>query len=103
MTSRIIPAIKAFATTALMATLLSACGSRVTSENYDRIETGMTRAEVVAVLGEPDETASAGIGNLTGEAATWVEGEDFITIQFVNDKVMAKQASIRSRKPREAS
>lgn len=93
-----LPTIRALAVAVIFCALLAACTSSVTAENFDRIQTGMTRAEVVAVLGEPDETASAAFGNMSGEAATWTEGESFITVQFVNNKVMGKQAAIGSKR-----
>jgi uncharacterized membrane protein len=40
---------------------LAAC-SRVTADNYDRLQTGMTRAEVHALLGAPDKVSGGGIG-----------------------------------------
>lgn len=90
--------IRVFAIAVFLSALLGACNSSVTAEKFDRIQTGMTRAEVVAVLGEPNETAAAGFGELSGEAATWTEGENFITVQFVNNKVIAKQAAIGSKR-----
>jgi hypothetical protein len=76
---------------------------KFSAAKFDRIQTGVTRAEVVAVLGEPDETAGFGFGELSGEAATWSEGEDFITVQFVNNKVFAKQAAIGSKRRQQSS
>lgn len=79
------------------ATALMGCEGRITAGDFERIQTGMTRADVVRILGEPDETAAFGVGNLSGEAATWSAGDDFITVQFVNNKVFGKQASIGKR------
>ena len=47
------------------AVLLVGCGSgggKITQENYDKIKEGMSRAEVVAILGEP--TGSEMIGQI---------------------------------------
>lgn len=75
-----------------MATLLGvvACGGRVSREAYDRVENGMTMEQVVAILGEPTETASIGIGPLSGTTAQWVTSDLRIDVQFFNDKVRLK-------------
>ena len=57
--------------------------SPINQENYSRIEVGMSYSDVVALLGEPDECASA---RLT-ESCTWEEEEKRITVNFVNEKV----------------
>ena len=43
------------------ALFLGACGSKVSLENFERIQTGMTQKEVVAILGEPTETSVVSI------------------------------------------
>ncbi len=69
---------------------LIAC-SRVTEENYDRIENGMEEAAVIDILGEPDEAAGMEIGSLSGKSSTWDDGKARITIQFFNGKVKLKK------------
>jgi hypothetical protein len=73
------------------------CERRVSAENFDRIQPGMSKAEIVEILGEPDETSGFGMGDLSGDAATWMSGKDSISVQFVNGKVFAKQAHIGSK------
>jgi hypothetical protein len=73
------------------ALLLAACGSKISAENFERIRNGMTQKEVVAILGEPAETSAIGIGGLSGGME--------ISVQFVNDKVQAKQLSRESARP----
>ena len=70
-------------------TLLIAC-SRVTEENYDRIENGMEEATVIKILGEPDESSSMGVGSLTGKSSVWDDGKARFSIQFFNGKVKLK-------------
>lgn len=77
----------------LAALALAACGSKVTAENFARIQTGMTQQEVVALLGEPTETSAVSIGGLSGGMSTWRDGNTTISVQFLNDKVQAKQLS----------
>lgn len=80
----------------LTATGLCACEGQVTAANFERVQTGMSREEVVHILGEPDETTGVAIANFSGQAATWTDGKDRITVQFVNNKVFGKQATIGS-------
>jgi hypothetical protein len=46
------------------AVLITGCGpsSKITKENYDKVKEGMTRAEVVSILGEP--TGSEVVGQI---------------------------------------
>lgn len=83
----------------LAATLLAACGSKVSAENFERIQTGMTQKEVVAILGEPTETSAVSIAGLSGGMATWRDGNTEISVQFLNDKVQAKQLSREASTP----
>ena len=77
----------------LYATLLLGCGSKVTQENFDKIQSGMTQAEVTAILGNPTESSSMAFGPVGGTTSTWKAGGRTITIQFVNSKVLAKTFS----------
>ncbi len=83
----------------LATTLLAACGSKVSAENFERIQTGMTQKEVVAILGEPNETSAVSIAGLSGGMATWRDGNTEISVQFLNDKVQAKQLSREASRP----
>jgi hypothetical protein len=71
---------------------VSCSRARVTQENFDRIEKGMTFEEVKTILGEPADSASVDIGVFSGGTSTW-KGKDGSTvmIQFANGKVKAKQ------------
>lgn len=80
--------------------LLAACGSKVSAENFERIQNGMAQKEVVAILGEPTETSAIGIGALSGGMATWRDGNTAISVQFLNDRVQAKQLSREAPAPR---
>ncbi len=71
--------------------------TKVTRENYDKIQSGMSLSEVEGILGKGTEKAGMGgaIGNLSGSAriVVWGGEEKSITITFANDKVVAKAAS----------
>ncbi len=77
----------------LCGALLMGCGSKVTQENFDKIQTGMTEAEVTAILGNPTESSSVTFGPIGGTTSTWKASSGTITIQFVNGKVLAKAFS----------
>jgi hypothetical protein len=77
---------------ATLAVVLVAC-SRVNQDNFDRIQTGMTQAEVKAILGTPTETSSINIGGLSGTASRWDGDNGSISVQFVNGEVQAMQYS----------
>ncbi|MFZ5555637.1 MAG: DUF3862 domain-containing protein [Pseudomonadota bacterium] len=94
MTFKTVPAALRATLAALLAALvLAACGSKVSQENFDRIKSGMTKEEVVAILGKPDETSGFSLGNLSGESAAWTGRDASISVQFANDKVLSKQYS----------
>ncbi|BAP56059.1 hypothetical protein THII_1762 [Thioploca ingrica] len=71
--------------------ILGACVSRINQENYQKIQKGMTLEEVKAIIGEPTESKSAGIGGLvSGTSAVWKGDNMTIDIKFLNDKVQLK-------------
>lgn len=59
--------------------------SKVTVENYDKIDLGMEYQQVLDIIGEPD-TCDAGMGT---KKCVWGDKEKNITITFVADKVIA--------------
>lgn len=73
--------------------LLAAC-SRATPGNYEKIESGMSRAQVYDILGKPDTVQGGGIGGFTMSAETWAGPDHTIVIDFAGDNVAFK--SIRT-------
>ncbi|MGB0956206.1 MAG: hypothetical protein ACPGZP_09435 [Panacagrimonas sp.] len=71
------------------AVLLGAC-SRVTSENFERIESGMNKDEVYAILGKPTEVSGGGIGSFTMSVESWIAGDRRITLTFRGDTMAIK-------------
>lgn len=62
---------------------LSAC-SKINQENYARLQVGMPRAEVEALLGAPTECSGAlGLGS-----CNWGDEKTFISVQYAGDKVL---------------
>ena len=80
----------------LMTVTMGGCGKGldVSKEAYDKVEDGMTLAQVEAILGKGQlqTGGSGGIGNLTGSAKVykWIDGDKTITITFVNEKVKTR-------------
>ena len=66
--------------------LLAAC-SKVTQENYSKVQEGMTEQEVQAILGSPTESSTKTVLGISGTSSRWVSGDTAITIRFVNGKV----------------
>jgi hypothetical protein len=66
---------------------LVAC-SKITAENYQKISAGMSRTEVVALLGEPSSTERGSFLGVEGESAVWQNGTLQIRAQFVNQKLL---------------
>jgi hypothetical protein len=76
---------------------LTACGTRITKENYEKIKTGMTEAEVHNILGNPTDSFSMNAGGFGGmninmdmKTEGWRHGNTMIWINFSGGKVLAK-------------
>lgn len=65
--------------------LLAAC-SKINHDNYSKLETGMSKDEVIAILGKPDECESA----LAFETCRWGDKDKNIEARFAADNLLAK-------------
>jgi outer membrane protein assembly factor BamE (lipoprotein component of BamABCDE complex) len=85
---------RAVALTMVVCMSLASCaGSKISQENFEKIKTGMPLSQVIAILGEPTESSSVDVAVFSGTVSKWKAGDVTITIQFVNNKVVAKQLS----------
>ena len=75
---------------AFVALLLLAGCSKVTQENFAKIQDGMDEQEVLALLGKPVESSNITVLNLSGSSSKWAADGAVISVQFVNGKVRAK-------------
>lgn len=75
---------------ALLAALMLAGCSRVTLENYQKLEAGMTHEQVYALLGKPDQVSGGGVGNMSFSNETWSGGGREIRLTFGGDKLLLK-------------
>lgn len=85
----LIKAIPRFCACLLLAIFLVAC-SRVTQENFDKIQPGMTMEQVVTILGNPTTSESMNVMGLSGTSAQWKDNNAVISIQFFNNTVQVK-------------
>lgn len=69
---------------------LVACASKVSAENYNKIENGMTKAQVHEILGDPDKVSGSSIGALSTSTEVWQGDTESISITFFQDKVRLK-------------
>jgi hypothetical protein len=75
--------------------VILASPSRVNQANFDRIQEGMNKAEVAAILGEVDQNlvsfrmTDTGVSPVAG--GSWRDGPSWISVSFDNDKVFAKE------------
>lgn len=58
--------------------------SKLTIENYSKIKAGLMYAEVVTILGKPDNCSDA----LFVKSCVWGNEEKNITVNFVGDKAL---------------
>lgn len=72
-----------------IALLIAAC-SKVTQENFAKVQEGMSEQEVTALLGSPTESNSVNVLGVSGTASRWVGRDAVITVRFVNGKVALK-------------
>lgn len=69
--------------------LLVAC-SKVTQENFGKLQDGMSEQEVTAILGAPTESQSVSVLGVSGTTSRWVSGSAVITVRFVGGKAALK-------------
>jgi hypothetical protein len=85
--------LRALIASLLVSVFVIGCASKINQDNFDQVQPGMTMKEVIAIVGQPTESSSINVGGLSGTAATWKHRGATIAIQFLNDKVQAKQFS----------
>ncbi|WP_162932296.1 hypothetical protein [Solimonas sp. K1W22B-7] len=73
-----------------LATLLLAGCSRITPENYQKVEAGMKRDAVHAILGKPDEVSGGDLGLLSISTETWNGSKHVIRVSYGGDTVALK-------------
>ena len=75
---------------AMIALLLLAACSKVTQENFAKIQDGMSDQEVHALLGPPTTSSSVDILGIAGTHSRWEGSDAVISVRFVNGKLATK-------------
>ncbi len=74
---------------ALVALWIALAGcSKITAENYAKLQTGMSQAEVNAILGKPESCDET----LGFKSCRWGDDKSYVTVRFVADKLMLNEA-----------
>lgn len=68
---------------ALLLLTISGC-SKVTADNYQKLEMGMAYEDVIELLGEPDQCESI----LNAKSCVWRDGDKSITVRFIGDNTV---------------
>lgn len=84
--------------------IMFAVGGRSVNEaNYQRIQRGMSEAQVVAIMGRPHETRSQAMGGFNQvRALAWRSGRNEIAVGLLNDRVVFKVAKIGTKTMQES-
>lgn len=85
-----IKSLSRFAVVIFFAGFLAACGSKITQDNFNKINNGMAYEEVVKLLGEPQSSEGGGAFGITASTAVWKDEKNQISIVFLNEKVTSK-------------
>ena len=86
---------KHFLVAVLLCIAMTGCGGRsITKDNYSKVKTGMTLAEVESILGKGTEQGSsdASFGGISIDikSMVWQDEDKIISISFSHNKVQAK-------------
>jgi hypothetical protein len=74
----------------LVALLVLAACSKITQENFAKVQDGMSEPEVTALLGSPTSTSSVQVLGIGGTHSLWEGSDAVISVRFVNGKVATK-------------
>ncbi len=75
--------------------------SKITQENFDKVQPNMSMQEVINILGEPTSSDSINIAGISGTSAVWQNKNAEINIQFLNNKVTIKVFNKPTNKKKE--
>ena len=94
-----------YALSLFLAAGVAGCGSKVDQSDYDKVNNGMTQAQVEGILGTDKEqstnaaaTPGVSVGGMSvpgmsAKTVTWKDGDKTIIVVFTNDKVASKTSS----------
>lgn len=73
--------------------LIAGCTTKISQENFDKIQPGMTVSQVEAILGKPTRMDSIDIAGISGTSAIWKTDDAVIMVQFLDNVVKIKTFS----------
>ena len=84
---------------ALCGLLLTSCdrnpfGSKLTLANYNKITTGMSKAQVQEILGKPTKVETKDMVIFKKTTYRYEDGKNFAMITFKNDEVDGKDTNL---------
>jgi len=71
-------------------------GSKLTLANYNKITTGMSKAQVEEILGRPTTVETKDMIIFTKTTYRYEDGKNFAMITFKNDQVDGKDTNLTS-------
>jgi outer membrane protein assembly factor BamE (lipoprotein component of BamABCDE complex) len=71
-------------------------GSKLTLENYNKITTGMSKAQVEKILGPPTTSETKDMIIFKKTIWRYEDGKNFAMITFKNDEVDSKETNLTS-------
>jgi outer membrane protein assembly factor BamE (lipoprotein component of BamABCDE complex) len=74
--------------------LITAC-SRLTEDNLQKVQNGMTTDQVKAILGEPTSSDTGGALGITGTTYVYHTSSSDVKITFVNDRVITTEGNFK--------
>lgn len=86
----------------LLTLLLLTAGCTDSRGKFDQVHLGMDRAEVIKILGPPQEKETKTIGSWTGEVLRWRLGSRMIVLLINGGRVSGKQLAGPARRAQES-
>jgi hypothetical protein len=71
-------------------------GSKLTLDNYNKISTGMSKAQVEQILGPPTRVETKDMIIFKKTTYRYEDGDKFAMITFKNDEVDGKESNLNS-------
>jgi hypothetical protein len=75
----------------MIITFIALAGCDGARSKFDQVNLGMSRAEVVQILGEPQEKQTRDMQTGIGEVLRWRFGDQTIVLLFEKDRISGRQ------------
>ncbi len=72
-------------------------GSKLTLDNYNKVTTGMSKAQVEEVLGAPTKAETKDMIIFKKTDYRYEEGKNFALITFKNDEMQSKESNLGTK------